>query len=138
MREDSSYADIPDTSIRTYTEQDIAELPSTLHLWTLLGHTEVSATVERFDIAGMHGDETMTFGSRGGSWSQNRVLWNGFNVASGDGARTLLLPDLSAVASVTHDAGLGISTSGAVLSLDPRRGESTLHGQAQVLAYHAL
>jgi hypothetical protein len=133
LREDPSYGDIPDSSSRTYTGADIAALPSTLNLWSFLGHTEVSATVERFDVAGMHSDEAMLFGSRGGSWSQNKVIWNGFNVTSGDGARTLLLPDLSAVASITHDAGSArISPPGAAVLLEPRTGESALHGQGQL------
>src|SRR5215813_8827869 len=42
LREDSSYEDVPDTSARTYTQVDIALLPSTLHLWTFLGPTERS------------------------------------------------------------------------------------------------
>ena len=133
LREDPSYEDVPDTSARTYTQVDIALLPSTLHLWTFLGHTEVSATVERFDVAGMHADEAMLFGSRGGSWSQNRVIWNGFDVTSGDGARTLLLPDIAVVDDITYDAGsAGISPSGAVLLLRPRTGESTLHGEGHI------
>jgi hypothetical protein len=133
LREDPSYGDVPDTSARTYTQANIARLPSALHLWALLGHTEVSATVERFDVAGMHGDDAMLFGSRGGSWSQNRVVWNGFNVTSGDGARTLLLPDLAAVADTTYDASsAGISPSGAVVLLEPRKGESSLHGEGHI------
>src|SRR5262245_66591252 len=81
----------------------------------------------------MHGDDSMLFGSRGGSWSQNRVVWNGFNVTSGDGARTLLLPDLAAVNDTTYDAGsAGISRSGAVVLLEPRKGESTLHGEGHI------
>ena len=133
LRDDVVYGDIPTTSTRIYTRADMARLPSTLHLWTLLGHTEVSATVERFDVAGMHSDDTMLFGSRGGSWSQNRVVWNGFNVTSADGARTLLLPDLAVVDSITYEAGsANISSSGAALLLQPRNGESTLHGQAHI------
>src|SRR5215475_10521936 len=133
LREDLSYGDASDTSDRTYTQVDIARLPSTLHLWAFLGHTEVSATVERFDVAGMHGDDALLFGSRGGSWSQNRVVWNGFNVTSGDGARTLLLPDLAAVADTTYDAGSAdISPSGAVVWLEPRKGESSLHGEGHI------
>src|SRR5215468_4001682 len=133
LREDVSYGDVPDTSAQTYTQANIARLPSALHLWALLGHTEVSATVERFDVAGMHGDDAMLFGSRGGSWSQNRVVWNGFNVTSGDGARTLLLPDLAAVADTTYDASSGgVSPSGAEVLLEPRKGESSLHGEGHI------
>jgi len=133
LREGPSYGDVPDTSARTYTRLDIARLPSALHLWALLGHTEVSATIERFDVAGMHGDDTMLFGSRGGSWSQNRVVWNGFNVTSGDGARTLLLPDLAAVDDITYDAGpASVASSGAAVLLEPRKGESTLHGEGHI------
>src|SRR5215471_11589674 len=133
LREDPSYGDVPDTSARTYTQANIARLPSALHLWALLGHTEVSATIERFDVAGMHGDKTMLFGSRGGSWSQNRVVWNGFNVTSGDGARTLLLPDLAAVDDITYDAGpASVASSGAAVLLGPRNGESTLHGEGHI------
>jgi hypothetical protein len=57
LREDASYGDVQDTSTRTYTQVNIARLPSALHLWAFLGHTEVSATVERFDVAGMHADD---------------------------------------------------------------------------------
>jgi hypothetical protein len=126
--------DTPDTSSRTYTRADFSRLPSTLNPWTLLGHTEVSATIQRFDIGGMHSDESLLFGSRGNSWSQNKVLWNGFNVTNGDGSRTLLLPDLSAVESMTYDANSEVRTyPGAVLSLQPRQGDATMHGQAQIL-----
>ncbi|MBI1984018.1 MAG: hypothetical protein HYS61_07460, partial [Acidobacteria bacterium] len=82
----------------------------------------------------MHSDETMLFGSRGGSWSQNRVIWNGFNLTRADGAGTLLLPDLSSVESVTYDAvPEGASLPGAELLLQPRFGGSALHGQAHLL-----
>src|SRR5262249_27794623 len=127
LREEPSYGYVPDPSARTYTQAKIAQLPSALHLWALLGHTEVSATVERFDVAGMHGDDAMLFGSRGGSWSQNRVVWNGFNVTSGDGGRTLLLPDLAAVAGTTHEARSAcLSPSGAVGVAGPPQGGASL------------
>lgn len=133
LREDPSREGGPETSTRTYTRREVERLPSALNLWNLIGHTEVSATAERFDIAGMHSDETMLFGSRGGSWSQNSVLWNGFNLTSADGAGALLLPDLSAVQSVTYDADpSGISLPGAELVLAPRVGGSGRHGEVQL------
>lgn len=134
VREDTSLEVGKGTSTRTYTRKNVELLPSTLHLWSLVTHTEVSATAERFDLAGMHSDETMLLGSRGGSWSQNRIEWNGFNLTSTDGARTLLLPDLSTVESVTYDAiPRGISPPGTELALEPRVGSSTLHGEAHIL-----
>ncbi|MBI1941313.1 MAG: hypothetical protein HYS33_07395, partial [Acidobacteria bacterium] len=133
LREGPSHERSPETSTRTYTRRDVERLPSTLHLWSLIGHTEISTTAERFDVAGMHSDETMLFGSRGGSWSQNRVIWNGFNLTRADGAGTLLLPDLSSVESVTYDAvPEGASLPGAELLLQPRFGGSALHGQAHL------
>jgi hypothetical protein len=132
VREAISPENTPDPSTRTYWRADYARLPSTLQPWTLLGQTEISATVQRFDIAGMHGDEVLLFGSRGGSWSQNKILWNGFRMTTGDGT-TLSVPDLSATESMTYDAGsAGPSSPGAVLLLQPRRGDSTLHGQAHI------
>ncbi len=108
-------------------------MPSTLHLWTVVGHTEVSTTAERFDIAGMHSDETMLFGSRGGSWSQNRIALNGFHLTSADGARTLLVPDLSTLESVTYRAlPEGASLPGAELLLQLRQGGSTHRGEAHL------
>ncbi|MBI4165181.1 MAG: hypothetical protein HY508_05540, partial [Acidobacteria bacterium] len=124
---------VPDTSRVTYSRQVLDRLPSTLHLWTLMAHTEVSATAERFDISGMQSDETILFGSRGGSWSQNRVLWNGFNLTSAEGAGPLLLPDLSAVQNVTCDADpSGISLPGAELALAPRVGGPARHGEVHL------
>ena len=125
--------EIPLPATRTLDREDIERLPSTLHLWTVVGHTEVSVTAERFDVGGMHSDEAMRFGSRGGSWSQNRVLWNGFNVSSSDGGGALLVPDLSTIASLTRVSDSSkIFPPGAVLSLEPQRGESNIHGQAHI------
>jgi hypothetical protein len=131
LREVPLHEVCPETSTRTYTRHDVDWLPSTLNLWSLLGHTEISATAERFDVSGMHSDETMLFGSRGGSWSQNRVIWNGFNFTSADGARTLLLPDLSTAENVVYEAlPTGFSLPGAELVLQPRSGGPTQHGEA--------
>lgn len=129
----SAVPGLQDASVRVYSREDIERLPSTLNLWEFLGHTEVSLTPERFDISGMHSGEVMAFGSRGGSWSQNRVVWNGFNLTSGDGRRTLLIPDLSAAERLVHDADSSrISPSGAILSVEPSSGGSTVHGQVQL------
>ncbi len=134
LREDFSHEGSSETSTRAYTRQDVERLPSTLHLWRLIGNTEVSVTAERFDVAGMHSDETMLFGSRGGSWSQNKIVWSGFNLTSADGSRTLLLPDVSTLERITYDAiPEEISLSGAKLALEPRLGGSTLHGEAHIL-----
>ena len=133
LREELVLEHTPDTSFRTYTRADFDRLPSTLNPWSLLGHTELSTTIQRFDI-GDASDEALLFGSRGGSWSQNKILLNGFNVTNGDGTTTLLLPDPSAAGSMTYNASPAErSDPGGVIALQPRRGDSRFHGQAQIL-----
>ena len=120
---------------RTFSNADIRNFPSTLQPWTLLSHAEVSVTVERYDAPGLFGDEGWLYGSRGDSWSQNRVIWNGFDMTSGDGRRPLLMPDLNATdgmtfESATHETGVA---PGAVLALEPRKGSATgVHGSGVV------
>ena len=120
---------------RTFSVADIRNFPSTLQPWTLLSHAEVSVTVERYDAPGLFGDEGWLYGSRGDSWSQNRVTWNGFDMTSSDGRRPLLMPDLNATdgmtfESATHRTGVA---PGAVLALEPRKGSATgVHGSGAV------
>lgn len=120
---------IPDSGLlcprptRTFSSANILHLPSVLQPWTLLSHAEVSVTVERYDATGLFGDEGWLYGSQGDSWSQNRVTWNGFNMTSSDGRRSLLLPDLNATNGMTFER----MSSGAVLALEPRKGSATRH-----------
>ena len=51
-----------------------------------------------------------------------------------DGTTTLLLPDLSATESLVYTASPAARPDpGAVIALQPRRGDSSLHGEAQIL-----
>ena len=109
----SGIENVPDSSSRTYTRADFVRLPSALNPWSLLGHTEVSATIQRFDIGGMHSNEALLFGSRGGSWSQNKMLVNGINVYPRE-----IEEIIYAFAGVKEAAIIGVP--------DARRGEQPL------------
>jgi hypothetical protein len=118
---------------RNYTRDDLQFTPNALNLWRILENTEITGTVEHRDQFGLRSDSDMLLGVSGGSWSESRVAWNGFSVTSGDGSRTLFLPDLPAVDGIAFSAMSPLtSLSGPELALQPRYGEKDFHGQAHL------
>lgn len=119
-------------SSRTYSSGELQRLPTTLHLWTVMANIEVSMTPERFDVAGLHAADAMLFGARGDSWSQNRILLNGFEVPHGDGSDTAFVPDLASTESLTYAPGPSKSARpGAEIFLQSRLPSEVFQGEVQ-------
>ncbi|PYV93626.1 MAG: hypothetical protein DMG05_00950 [Acidobacteria bacterium] len=124
----------PSTGIpeKIYSSDLLKSLPTTLHLATLLGNTEISAVAERLDGAGLHSDESMLLGARGSSWSQNETRLNGLALADLKGNSMASLPDLPALQTINYGVGnswMDGSVPGIHLELTPKTGSEEVHGQ---------
>jgi hypothetical protein len=124
----------PSTGIpeKIYSSDLLKSLPTTLHLATLLGNTEISAVAERLDGAGLHSDEPMLLGARGSSWSQNETWLNGLALADLEGNSMAYLPDLPALQTINYGVGnpwMDGSVPAIHLELTPKTGNQEVHGQ---------
>jgi len=58
----------------------IADLPNTRNIWSLLQTQEPSTVTNRIDIAGLETGQPALFGALGASWTENQYSFNGLNV----------------------------------------------------------